>query len=683
MNLRQLRGRRPHNAPAKVPKDPGALGLPDSPYISQQEGKDLSYWESNLAVIQEKYPDLARCLGACGTLRNSYEEMHDFTHIEAPEQAKTGVEAALRVEAAASGAPTLVIEEIRIHSKHDPRREGKRLAETLEDGTGPIIVLGFGLGYAAEAAGERFPDRPLIIIEYRPRILMTALESRDLGRFFSERKLAVILGENPETGTGETRPGAVTAALRLFEGKPVLIRNRALMGLNAEWYGETERFITTWVSKDEVNRATLRRFGKRWVRNLAANMTVIRDAPGIAALTGCLSGTGIPALLVAAGPSLDLAAPFLPDLAERCVVAAVDTSLNFLLQRGVDPDFALVVDPQYWNFRHLDRVRAPKTRLIAESAVYPPALRRPFRGTLLCGSLFPLGRFIEDRVDPKGELGAGGSVATTAWDFVRLLGASSIWIAGLDLAFPGLKTHFRGALFETRSLAESTRFVPVETLSLRALRDGLPFRAPASGGGEVLTDRRLSLYAAWFENRFGLSPALRNYSLSSGGLAISGLIPAAPQDLLALPPRRDEIRQTLEAVFTRLERDFGGPEQKTVRSAQYDAARSSLLEGLERIREAAREAATLAEDARTRMKGDGAAMWDLRETLDKLDAANLLITESEVKDVAGFLFPPIAELEQDLTVPVSDPPGRHLELSARLYRAVAEAAEYNLTALSR
>jgi hypothetical protein len=529
------------------------------------------------------------------------------------------------------------------------------------------VVLGFGLGYAAEAAGERFPHRPLIIIEYRGEILAAALESRDLRRFLGERNLVFILGE--------TRPWAVTAALRLFAGKPVLLRNRALTGLDAAWYGETERIITTWVSKDDINRATLRRFGKRWVRNLAANMTVIRDAPGIAALSGCLAGTGIPALLVAAGPSLDRAAPFLADLAERCVVAAVDTSLSFLLRRGVDPDFALVVDPQYWNFRHLDRADAPKTRLVAESAVYPPALRCPFRGVLLCGSLFPLGRFIEDRVDPKGELGAGGSVATTAWDFVRLLGASAVWIAGLDLAFPGLKTHFKGALFETRALAESSRLVPVETHSVRALRDGRPFRAPASGGGEVLTDRRLSLYAAWFENRFGLFPALRNYSLSSGGAAIPGLIPAAPEDVLALPPRRDEIRRILEAVFTRLERDFGSPEQTAARAARYAAARASLLEGLECIQTTAREAAAVAESA-----GAAAALnrRDLTDALAALDTANRIITESTVKDVAGFLFPPFEELEQALTVPDSDPLGRYLELSARFYHAVAEAAAGNL-----
>jgi hypothetical protein len=368
-------------------------------------------------------------------------------------------------------------------------------------------------------------------------------------------------------------------------------------------------------------------------------------------------------------------------MAERCVVAAVDTSLGFLLQNGVDPDFALVVDPQYWNFRHLDRVKAPKTRLIAESAVYPPALRRPFRETLLCGSLFPLGRFIEDRVDPKGELGAGGSVATTAWDFARVLGASAVWIAGLDLAFPDLKTHFKGALFETRALAESTRLVPAETRSVRALRDGLPFRAPSAGGGEVLTDRRLSLYAAWFENRFGLFPAPPSYSLSPGGLAIPGLIPAAPEDLLALPPRRKEIRQILEAAFSRLERDFGAPEEAAARSARYDAARSALLAGLERVRAGAREAAALAENAGNR-KGSAAGR-DVQKALGKLDEVNRAIAGSEVKGVAGFLFPPIAELEKDLTVPASDSLGRHLELSAKLYRAIAEAAEYNLMALSR
>jgi hypothetical protein len=248
------------------------------------------------------------------------------------------------------------------------------------------------------------------------------------------------------SGGGE----GVTRALSLFEDSagektaPVVIRNRTLLDLDGEWYGPVESRIRTWTMRDDVNMATLGKFGKRWVRNLSRNMSAIRDLPGISRLTGLAAGDGhefasnggngageaLPVFLAAAGPGLDGAGPLLPDIRRRCVVVAVDTSLRFLLRYGVEPDFVLVVDPQFWNSRHLDRCAGgERTRLIAESAVYPPVLRMPFKATYLCGSLFPLGSFIEQQVDPKGLLGAGGSVATTAWDFARVLGAKEIWIA--------------------------------------------------------------------------------------------------------------------------------------------------------------------------------------------------------------------------------------------------------------
>jgi len=40
----------------------------------------------------------------------------------------------------------------------DPVREARRLAETLDAaGQGPVVVMGFGLGYGAEAAAEKAP----------------------------------------------------------------------------------------------------------------------------------------------------------------------------------------------------------------------------------------------------------------------------------------------------------------------------------------------------------------------------------------------------------------------------------------------------------------------------------------------------------------------------------------------
>jgi hypothetical protein len=603
----------------------------------------------------------------------------------------------IQLETTPSGAPTLVIKGLYVHSPRDPLREAQRLVEAAlgggggeasqgpagqaaEEAEGPALIMGFGLGYAAEAAAKAAPGRPVIIVEKRRELLKKALETRDLGGFLSKNRVVFVLG-----GDG----GAITGALALFEkpeGKtaPAIIRNRAIMGLDAEWYGAAESRIKTWLSRNDVNRATLKRFGKRWVRNLSRNLGAIRDLPGVNRLENLLKGVNIPVFLAAAGPTLDRTGPFLGEIARRCLIVAVDTSLRFLTGRGTDPDFVVSVDPQYWNFRHLDRVPAPGTRLIAESAVYPPCLRHPFKGSLLCGSLFPLGSFIETRVDPKGELGAGGSVATSAWDFVRLLGAPAVWIAGLDLSFPELKTHFRGALFEDRSQAESGRFTPGETWSFRSLMDGQPFKAKNAGGGDVLTDKRLSLYAAWFENRFARFPELENYSLSSEGLAIRGLKPAKIEDLLSLPDCRDRINSLLQTVFTAINDDFEEPAGKKARSGQYENALATLLRELREIKTLAEDAADTAEAALR--SGPGTRPPDREKVLKKLDAATKAIASSAVKDVAGFLFPDLSELgplEPDKAAAPSpaDAFFRHLDFSARFYRALAGASGYTVSVL--
>jgi hypothetical protein len=142
--------------------------------------------------------------------------------------------------------------------------------------------------------------------------------------------------------------------------------------------------------RDDVNVATKKKFGKRWIRNLNRNMAAIRDLPGVSRFEGLAAGDDpLPVFLAAAGPGLDGIGSLLPEIYKRCIVVAVDTSLRFLLRNNIEPDFVVVVDPQFWNSCHLNRCESSRTRLIAESAVYPPVLRLPFKESYLCGSLFP------------------------------------------------------------------------------------------------------------------------------------------------------------------------------------------------------------------------------------------------------------------------------------------------------
>ena len=621
----------------------------------------MTYWEINREILERYYGGLLEEL-----TRQDGMAFNDNSLAEDD----------VNIEESAAGDPTLCVKGIYVHSRHDPQKEGQRLAASMMQSSvrqgAPVIILGFGLGYAARAAVRASAGVPVIIVEKHGSLILKAFESSDFSEFLSKNRLIFAVG-----GTGEGIAYALAAANELAKsgenspaGKhPCVIRNRALISLDEEWYKRVETRIDSISSKDDVNAATLKRFGRRWVRNLSHNMSAIRDYPGVSFLAGLAGGNDpIPVFLAAAGPGLDRILPLLREIHSRCIVAAVDTSLRFFVKNSVIPDFTVVVDPQFWNCRHLDRCVSgaeKKPALIAESAVYPPVLKLPFKNIFLCSSLFPPGAYIENQVDPKGRLAAGGSVATAAWDFCRSLDAKEIWIAGLDLAFPDLKTHFKGARFEELSNSASTRFNPCETFSVRALRDGFPFKAAGANGGQVLTDRRLSLYAAWFENKFSQYSDVRNYCLFQDGLAIAGLHAARTDDFLSLPRRREEIEERLNAAFSRVGAEFGEPEESRKRAQRYEKAVSSLKHGLENIRDAALKGTVI---ARRALECDTDPQRQKRILRD-LDAITRRIMDSDVKETAGFLFPPEEKNENG----EKDTYRAYLKNSLRLFSGLAES----------
>ncbi len=450
--------------------------------------------------------------------------------------------------------PVLWINDKLAHSRRDPEKEGRRLVEAA-DGDGPLVILGFGLGYEAQAASAS--GRPVVIVERSAFLVRQAFQTRDLSALFACQKLYFVIGDS----------APLQEVLEREKGAPALIINRAVCAPYADWYRSAAAIVEAKRSREAVNAATRRRFGQRWVRNIGINRALIAELPGVNVLENALKG--IPALVIAAGPSLDTCVPLLPALAEHAVIIAVDTALRAVLRVGVQPDFVVAVDPQYWNSRHLDHCAVEGLCLVSEIAAYPSPLRLPFGRRFLCASPYPLARFLEQSVDAKGTLGAGGSVATTAWDFARLIGASPVFIAGLDLAFPETRTHFKGAYFEESALRSGRRMEPAETSDFRLFQGGFPFKALASDGKPIVSDRRLSLYAAWFEARTKRPSAPPSFRFLPA-LHIDGLGAAKPKELLALPECRLLLKKRLNALFDQAEKDTNSDlrrRQEAVREA--------------------------------------------------------------------------------------------------------------------
>jgi hypothetical protein len=435
----------------------------------------------------------------------------------------------LVAEPTPTGLPTLRYRGRHVHSRRDPRTEAQRFAEHL-DTANCFVVLGFGLGYHCEAILERFPEASLLVVVKEPGRLRRALEVRDLTNLLQDPRVQFLLG-----------PKVDEMALLLAPYEHVTIRTVPLLGIAKDdpYFASIGRGVSAYLERRTINLNTLRRFGRRWVRNLIANLPEIGGALGVERASDAFSG--VPALVLAAGPSLDQVLPHIRTLTRRCLLIAVDTALPRLAALNIEPDIAVIVDPQYWNSRHLDRLVFNRAVLVSESSTHPRVFRAFASKPLLSSSLFPLGGYVERFLGGFGRLGAGGSVTTTAWDLARVLGCGPILLGGMDLGFPERRTHCHGSFFEERAHTLATGLYPAEQRAFAYLRDGGPFPAPANDGTLVTTDRRMQLYRWWFENQARIYPETETVNLSAGGVALEGIPYRRVEDFVSLPDRRSQI----------------------------------------------------------------------------------------------------------------------------------------------
>ena len=553
-----------------------------------------------------------------------------------------------------AGNPTARLDGVYLYSRYNPKREAERTIQKGFDGKGGcFVIFGFGLGYHPQCILEQIPDCQVIIVEPDIPLFLESLKSRDLKELLISDRVHLVLSNSPES---------VLNLVKRFPELPVKIfRLRGVLERNRDYFSSLDTTLETFLKQRQVNDNTLKRFGKLWIRNLMANVPTLARSPGISSLKGIAEG--LPALLLAAGPSLDRTLPCLRDLRDRFLIIAVDTSLRASLRAGVEPDFVLVIDPQYWNTRHLDGTKLQKTILISESSTHPRTFRIVKGKTFFCQSIFPLGTYLEKHTNITGKLGAGGSVATSAWDFARFLGCSRVFAAGLDLGFPELKTHFHGAWFEELSHIKSTRLSPAESDSFHALRDAGPFPVANNSGGQTFTDNRLIIYKWWFENQINRNPAEEYYNVSPEGIKIEGMTLRELDELLTFPYVRDRINKLMDRAFTIPDPD---------NYPYILSALKNLKEQLEALSHAARKGIHHTEFLR-KLLTTGKPIGHVLEHLDSIDRQ---ILQSVSKDIAAFLLQPlIREIMESAEGP---DPLAILDTSDRIYRELLDVCEYHL-----
>jgi hypothetical protein len=587
----------------------------------------------------------------------------------------------LLIKEGSAGLPTALLHGRYLHSRHNPEREADRLVgQVCGDIPGIGVFLGFGLGYQIEAFRKRFPDSVVILVEKDPALFLSALSSRNMGKIFSG-PVSLLLDSPPEE---------IVPLLEQFPEKHIhIVRLQAAIDNSPGYYEKVEEFARVGVSRRKVNTATLQRFGRRWIRNLALNIETMETAGDVGSWAKVLAG--IPAFIAAAGPSLDDTLPFLETIRRKAVIISSDTAARFLLKRGIQPDFIILVDPQYWNTRHLDGLDLSGSILISEPATHPKVFHESYREIFLSASIFPLGTYLEPEGRQRHTLGAGGSVATTAWDFGRLLGARPLFLSGLDLGFPDGRTHFRGSYFEERIRSLNTRFKPHEHGIFRYLHSGFPFFYEDFDGNRVLTDKRLEVYRQWFEEqlRSGTS-ANHTFTLSRRGVRILGVETEDVEVFRSLPDRRDEIDAKINACLNQHSRHREENSGENSVAQRVQRLRQELLklkdlsaEGLRTV-EQTQQISKRGETAHAPF-GEASLFikGTMRETqlLKKLDLIDHRILNMAERRIAAFLITPILQ-EIESRAGQTGSMEENLDLSFHIYSELASAVEFHLDLFS-
>lgn len=392
------------------------------------------------------------------------------------------------------------------HSRRDPIGEAERLLDlALKDGDpGCLVVIGLGLGFLIDALERRQSVTRVLAIEPFGSPAARTSRASDFARWQGSGRLRVLDGPEYRGSDDAWRQWPADDVTTEVVVHPVLAREFP------DTVASCRVLANSILSGIRGNNEARRRFAGAYLLNTLQNLDALARSGDVDALSGQFSR--VPAIVVAAGPSLDANLPAIRRLQNQALIVAADTAARPLLSAGVMPDFVVAVDPQELNGRHLCGLPPhPQTWLVAEGSIDPSVFSQ-FGDQVFVFSVsehqpWP---WLQSHGFRRGRLRAWGSVITTTFDLVCRMDCSPVIFAGADLAYSGGMTYCRNTTYEPRwstceddgarksaMAADIAGRTTVETVDIRGqvvlttpsflqFRDWLLRRAEAEPGRRVL-----------------------------------------------------------------------------------------------------------------------------------------------------------------------------------------------------
>ena len=408
-----------------------------------------------------------------------------------------------------SGKPSLRVSTdnrvILFHNDKDPDIDNENYLEYVEkSATGTVTLLGMGLGHVPLAILAQRPSiKHLVIIEPEPQFFLQAMKFVDLEPIIASPK--VVLSILPDTPV-EDILDVVSHNLQIESAQ--FLRSTAYFLFNKEKYEDLENRIDSTMNSLHVCGSTVRHRGREFLGTRFRNLTLMPKNNLLDDLEGVLSG--VPAILVAGGPSLDQSIKFLHEAQGKAAIFCVDSALPSLLKHGITPDFLAVIDPHNITFEKVagsipEMDGKPISLICPSSASDKFSKILPVRRTFWSFSSQPIDRWIDNMLGGKGRCVEVQSVAHMNLYAASIMGASPIIFIGQDLSYTTAEGHASNTVLKQRDF--------VQQLSESA---NIMIWMKSLGGGKIQSSRAFLSMLRLFEKIIAASPNLYINSTAVG-----------------------------------------------------------------------------------------------------------------------------------------------------------------------
>jgi len=373
------------------------------------------------------------------------------------------------------------------------------------------------------------------------------------------------------TGPGYTELDQVVRQLEPDSEQPVIVGDPAVMRADRDEAVRVSRLVVRAWFGARANQEARRKYAGPYLLNTLRNLPAITASADAGVLVDAF--VGLPAVIVAAGPSLDAVLPAIVEHRDQVVLIAVDTAARPLLGAGVQPDIVVALDPSDVNASHLvDLPECPRTWLVGEGSLDPVAFDH-FAGRTCVFRVadhhpWP---WLRQHGRDRHPLRAWGSVLTTAFDLALQMGCDPIVFTGADLAFSSGRPYARGTTFEEEWRRAQAWGDALETSWAQRLAAWPETFEPGVDGTPARTAPHLTAFRDWIVAEAARAPGRTVVNATGAGIltgpsvrqatlseVLRGRPPlaVAASDLLrqrqgsgsrrdraALPPPSDDVRR--------------------------------------------------------------------------------------------------------------------------------------------